>query len=652
MELTHEQQQIVAHNKGPALVFAVAGSGKTTSMVHRIKRLVDEGVCAPNKILASSFSKASVVDIEKALSEIGVRGVRVRTLHALGFTIIRFAAQKGYISEELIDIKENQEFLNLILARKALGKLKARHRMELSQMGIDEEDFGTQISIWKANIQYADLEAKNLSLESLDVATQASHPNQFYVEGYKLYEEARMSLKWLTFDDMLLTGWEMLSEHADVLEQFQAKYEMVMIDEFQDLNRVQYETLELITRGHRNYMAIGDDDQCIYEWRGASPDFILTFEEVYGAKVYTITDNFRSTGQQVILANQVIHKNLKRYPKEINLTKGFEGNTYLMKANNILDEAKIVVQEILAKERNGVPRTKMAVLIRLYSQTPLLEGELIKNNIKYRIVGNTAFYNRYEIRVLLDYLRFVFLEKEISETGVFPESRSTQSKYIDLFKTILMAPKRYISRSFLDDICRETLSNKTSIIDELMNAKHRLHERVQLRIDDFIDVIEFLTNNISASAGEVLENLVNDIEYKDFLITLSGSKELGELKYESVKAFIEYASLNGNCINFLEQIKKISQDYGNTKKDKDCLEIMTVYRSKGLEWDTVFMIGCEDGIFPYLKPGHTVGDVEAERRLFYVGMTRAKENLYLSFSTSEQQTISRFLLESNSAGVY
>lgn len=654
MKLTAEQKQIVGHNEGAALVFAVAGSGKTTSMVHRIKRLVSNKVCPANKILATSFSRATVDDIQKVLKSMNVQGVQTCTLHALGFRIIRLAADCHYIPKEYIKIHDNQEFLGDILARIALNKLRGKHRKELEQLKVEEEDFKTQISIWKANIQYADLDLADLTAAALNLAQQAQHENPYYIEAYQMYEWARQQNKWLTFDDMLLLAWEVLVKYPDILQHIQSKYEMVMVDEFQDVNKVQYHLLDLLVKSHGNYMVIGDDDQCIYEWRGANPSFILNFEAAYNAQKYIISDNFRSTGHQVILANQVIHQNKNRHPKKLSLTQGFEGNAYIMTANNLNNEAKILVDEIFQKRKEGLAFTDMAILIRLYNQTPMLEAEMIHRKLYYKIVGSTPFYKRNEIDTLLKYLRFAYLENSIIETGKFLEGKVKQNYYIKFFKAIILAPKKFLSKAIIDEICRTALFNKKSVLDILVEKRGELYPRVRQSVDSFLDLMEFITQNLQAPAHEVLEHLVKKSNYLEHLQTLMGSDELAELKYENVQAFIKFAKIRGNCVDLMQFIKHISQDYEAFHKEgnDNFIQIMTVFRAKGLEWDTVFIPDCNQGIFPYLRKDHTPEDMEAERRLFYVGVTRAKKNLYLAYTKSDNDNkkaiISNFLAEVDS----
>jgi DNA helicase-2/ATP-dependent DNA helicase PcrA len=248
---------------------------------------------------------------------------------------------------------------------------------------VDREDLKNQIAIWKGNLAYADLAGASLPEASLNFASQAVHPNPDYLRAYRMYEQIRQQRRLITFDDMLMMGWEMMLCHPELLHAAQSRYRCVVVDEFQDVNYSQYQILELLTQPHQNYMAIGDDDQCIYEWRGASPAFILNFEKNHGARVYTISDNFRSNAQQILLANAVISQNRQRYPKFLSLTRGFGGETCLLALKDDWQIARSLAGTVLQHLDKGVSTADMAVLIRLYSQTAFLETAFMEREIPY-----------------------------------------------------------------------------------------------------------------------------------------------------------------------------------------------------------------------------------------------------------------------------
>ena len=394
--LTDEQRAIVAHNRGPALVFAVAGAGKTTAMTYRIERLVREGIFPARALLATSFSKASVQDIKVALARWPhCAGVSVQTLHAVGWGLLRMAQRRGHLPELNLSSEEESaesQLLGRVLSR--AWREKVAYAPELEEL--DRQDFLTYVGVMKANLWYADLERADLPPSARAVAAQAPAPPGFawYRDLYGLYEQVRAQEQILTFDDMLLSGWECLHRFPDVLDEARRRFRCVLVDEFQDVNRVQSEILDLLTAPDRNYMAIGDDDQTIYEWRGADPGLILSFARRYGAARYFIHDNFRSHAAPLALANRVIERNRKREPKRLSLTRGFGGDMQVHAEDSPERQGQHVAhlaQEALA---SGHQASEIAILVRLYAQTPYLEQALLEAGLPYRVVGSSPFYAR------------------------------------------------------------------------------------------------------------------------------------------------------------------------------------------------------------------------------------------------------------------
>ena len=420
----------MAHDQGPALVFAVAGAGKTTALVHRLERLVRERVFEARKILATSFSRMAVEDLKRSLSRWPhTQGVQVSTLHALGYRIVRKAASEGLL--KLVEAREEgseQALLQRTLRR--ARELRCPWAAELDNL--EPDDFLSYVGACKGNLQYADLERSGLPPKALEVASQARAPQEleWYLELYRLLEQVRQEEGLLTFDDMLMSSWELLVRYPDILQTVQKAFQAVLVDEFQDVNLAQSELLELITRPHRNYMAVGDDDQTIYEWRGASPRFILGFAQRYKAKKYLIRDTFRCPAPQVALAGQVIAQNQNREPKRLSLTKGFGGRVHLRQEPHTPAQAQSLVSDIAGLLAEGRKPAEMVVLVRLYAQTPYIEQNLIERQIPYRVVGSDPFYQRPEIRVLLAYLRLV--ENPADVEGALREAFAAKNELVFL----------------------------------------------------------------------------------------------------------------------------------------------------------------------------------------------------------------------------
>lgn len=669
MNLTTEQQSVVNHNLGPALVFAVAGAGKTTSMVHRIKRLVEQNRAPANKILASSFSKKTVADITAQLKSLHIQGVSCRTLHSLGFQYIRWAIDDGHWVKSLVfdNIKLNADE---ILAQRAVERMAMEHKLNIREFGIDPTELSKLISIWKQNLAYADLTAADLPAEGLNHAQQAQHKDHRFIQLYQYYEEARKKEKWLTFDDMLMLGWEALIRFSRIRLRAVTAYQYVLVDEFQDVNLVQHLILDIITEQTRNYMAIGDDDQCIYEWRGANPRYILQFPADYGATKYHITENFRSRAQQTVLANRVISQNMIREPKTLNLTQGFGGRTKLNGFLDPEDQSLSIIAEIEALLNSGIPVTDIAILIRIYAQTGFLETYLIARKIPYLIEGNQPFYKRREVKILLQYLYWALLEQQREEKGDvwWLENPRQVHDYRTRFKTIIHVPFRYVGREVVDNIYLRALRKKTSILDSMMDlmmietVSTNLSAGTKDKMSEFIETMTLLLGRLKRPAKETLGWLVTELDYTEYWRQQTPIDELAEQKIQNINALTALAEGYQNVEEFLDYIKQISFDSFDKEEvdDDEFLKIVTLHRSKGREWQVVFIPDCNEGTIPKVllsipncnedcnellnsvPAAKWTGGTEEERRLFYVGITRAKQQLFLSYITGKP--ISSFLL--------
>ena len=645
MKLTDQQMAIVQHTTGPALVFAVAGSGKTTSMVQRIKHLVERRVVPAEQILATSFNNSAVRDIVAQLKAAGVKGkINCRTLHALGYHVVYLAAQKGYLNKIwLRRQRQDPENLGSRLIGQVLSRMAQEDGCDVNDLNIDREDLKNQISIWKANLVYPGASNLNLPPAARKFVETARHDHEPYLRAYRNYEELRIAEKIITFDDMLMLGWELLIRHPDILKGLQQNCRMVMVDEFQDLNFAQYRIIDEITRPHGNYMAIGDDDQCIYQWRGANPRFILDFEKHYQAKVYTISDNFRSCAQQILLANRIIVNNRQRYPKLLSLTRGFGGTTFIHQEKNDGAVAASIVKEIRQLFKQGKTAHDLAVLIRLYSQTAFLETELIAAGIPYHVEGSKPFYARDELITLFQYLAFAGYEREIRQGG-FWEDAARVDKYFTVFNRIINRPRRFVAKVFLEGVVTSARRKRWSVIETMLLNKGQLKRGSLSKVLEFVDVINQLINRLKKPAHKTLKWLVEETGYREHLIEISGMYELGVSRVQNVEALIEFAKTRGNCGAFLDYIREISLQAVPNPQQQPPVRIMTIYKAKGLEWETVFVPGCNEGLMPCVmadssgKRPDLVSDVEAERRLFYVAVTRARETLHLYHAADKPLT--------------
>jgi DNA helicase II / ATP-dependent DNA helicase PcrA len=647
MRLTDQQQAIVQHNTGPALAFAVAGAGKTTAMVHRIARLVEEGVFPAGGILATSYNRGAADALRDALAPWpACARVRTWTLHSLGLRIIQRAQE-----QELIPPVAHIDDKKLLFA--TLNEARRRHvsyRTELDQL--DQEDFLAYISLCKGNLQYPQLERVKLPPSALALVKQATAPLQtpWYLDLYQVFEEMRKREGRITFDDMLLGAWEALVTHPTLLERVQNGFEAVLVDEFQDVNLVQAELLDLLSAPHRNYMVIGDDDQTIYEWRGADPRFILGFEQRYNATVYTITDNFRCQASQVVLANAVIRHNRMRHPKALSLTQGFGGNTLLHEVRSLEHGGQQVADTIAQAVQHGLPLRECAVLVRVFAQTPPIEHALIAAHIPYRLPNDTApFYRRAEVLDLLHYVTLAQLELTLRAGKSLDEEQ--QRAFVDAWGVAYRKPKWYITKDISTSIAQAVLYRGQPLVDALGAAgRDERNGRGGGRLGEFAEVIRWLADNVNKlPASELLATLDARIGYRDYLRKNSGFVETGEGRAATVSAFIAYARGRGTMAQLHEHLAALDSARQADARiaQGQCVTLTTIYRAKGREWSLVLVPNCNQGILPF--EGHDgVRNLEEERRLLYVAITRAKQHLHLFWvKGSRDDQLSPFLRQAD-----
>lgn len=649
LTLTDQQQQIVAHTYGPALVYAVAGAGKTTAMVHRVARLVHDRVFAPEQILVSSFNRAAVDDLGRALGAWPECGQVARlTLHALGYAIVRRAAARGSIPALARDavLADGGERQILGAMREAARRRKLVAADELN--ALDEQALLNYIGACKGNLQYADLQAARLPPSALHSARQAEPPpdQPHVLTLYKLYEQVRVERGWLTFDDMLLLAWEAFQREPALLAEWQERYAAVLVDEFQDVNLAQAEMLDLLTARHRNYMAIGDDDQTIYGFRGARMDFFRTFEQRYTATVYTMTDNFRCQGAQVLLANGVIAQNEARQPKALTVTQGFGGTTLLHKAPDAPAMARQLLAEVQTFHAQGYRLAQIAVLVRLTAQTPPIEQALSQAGIAYRIAGDEPFYRRREIVDLLMYTELAAFDASLRAGRRL--SRNDLERLEQCWRRLAHRPTRYLTRQMSDAILQAAVRRGESLSASLRALCTDLHERRAGVVYSFADLLIWLGDApADLPASTLLMRLEQVLGYQDFL-RASGGGETGEGAAQNVQAFVQYAEGKGTLAALRAHLDQLAQQrVAMQHPDRDAVDIRTIHRSKGLEWPVVLIPHCNNG---YL-PAQYADNWDEECRLLYVGITRAQRHLRLYALDGGKYQASPFLVEAQAERV-
>lgn len=644
-DLTPEQSAIVAHDHGPALVFAVAGAGKTTAVVHRIERLVREEIFAPPQILATSFSRASVRDIQIALGRWShCASVRAGTLHAVGWGLLRRAQARGHLPAMDAGQDEDGGQEAWLLSRTLSRAWRDRADFAPELDGLDRQDFLSYVGACKANLLYADLARADLPPLARDQAGQAPAPAgmEWYLDLYRLYERVRREENRLTFDDMLVAGWECLHRFPDVLAEARSRFGCVLVDEFQDVSLVQSEILDLLTYPHRNYMAVGDDDQTIYEWRGARPDFILGFAGRYGARKYLISDNFRSHAAHLALANRVIERNTKREPKRLSLTRGFGGGVHIHQEHSPEHQGRHLAQLVREALAAGRSPGEIVVLVRLYAQTPFIEQALTEEGLPYHVVGAGPFYQRPEVQTLLDYLRLAGMERD---QPMLHATSADAAERRCLWERVANRPTRYLNAALVESIAKKVGLDGGLLSQALQDAASQAPDRTAFALHQLSETLIWLAQTLdNAPAGEVLGALDKRLGYTSFLRRASGFPETGAARAAGVEAFLSYATGKGTPAQFLAHLERLHADQvgRNAMGAGEAISLMTVFRAKGLQWPIVFVPDCNQGVFPCGGPN----ELEEERRLFYVALTRPTTDLHLHVVRTERP--SQFLIESGS----
>lgn len=630
VKLTDEQQNIVRHHQGAAIVYAVAGAGKSTTMAYRVKHLVQHHHISPKRILVCSFSRETVNDMRQKMEDLGVTGVQCQTFNALGRKIVQQAINYGHWQA----FDESQiEHRGSMLAMRALVEMSRRNGKNFAALDVNQDDLQTFISICKGNLRYADLAQAQLPTAAMRDATQADHLNKNYVQAYQIYEQLRQQHNWLTFDDQLLLAWEALERFSTVREWAKNNYDYVLIDEFQDVNKVQVQIADILTESHRNYMAIGDDDQCIYEWRGADVRFILDFKQRYHATEYVISDNFRCPAEATLLAGQVIAQNQQRHRKDLVSQKGFGGNVVLQGFDGDNSMADYVVQHYQELLAQGTSPKEVVVLVRSYSQTPAIEAKLIQQGLAYHVVGSQRFYERPEVKVLFTYLSFARQERDYMAQGGTGE---LSEQYLRRFADILRHPNRYLSAEWINQAVKRGQYQQCSLVSLLETQQlSAANETSQKRLQKLAIILRQLQQRLEQPISDTLSWLISELAYLEALKNEAGIPELGEERCNNVRALVNYALKKGSGLAFLDHLRKLHLDEAEADHHAPRLQLMSIHRSKGLEWQTVFVPCCADEQLPSANNNN----IEEERRLLYVAITRTKHNLHLLYAPQNKASI-------------
>ncbi len=587
--LNKEQKEAVTHINGPCLVVAGAGSGKTKVLTTRIAYLIDNGIYSGN-ILAITFTNKAAKEMKERVGKIvNDNYAFVGTFHSFGLRII----------------KENYESLGLT---KSFTILDSEDVLSIIKKIM--KDLGYDIKITSPSyIRNRISFIKNEMLSDAEITRLfLSDPEKIAMQVYYEYQKVLKKNNVVDFDDLLKLPVDLFIKNKDILEHYQDKYQYILIDEYQDTNEVQYKLVKLLSQKYRNIFVVGDQNQAIYGFRQANYKNILNFEKDYpDANVIVLNQNYRSTTNILNAANSVIKNNVER--KDVNLYSELgEGvKVKYLRANDGQQEVNIVINEIKDLLNLGYNKSDIAIFYRTNAQSRIYEEAMIKNNFPYKVVGSFYFYKRKEIKDLISYLKLI----------------ANHDDDIAL-KRIINEPKRGIGTKTIENIELAAKEDNTSMYSKINKGKEL----------EFKNIIEALTKESeSLSLTELIDEVLIKTGIKEE-ITKEQTLE-GELRLENLMEFRSitesYQNVTGsvNLQDFLDEISLIS-DITEHQADADTITLMTFHSAKGLEFKVVFMVGMEEGLMPHSNAYNEENGIEEERRLCYVGITRAKERLYLT----------------------
>lgn len=605
--LNKEQQQAVKTTEGPLLIMAGAGSGKTRVLTHRIAYILLEKGVNPYNILAITFTNKAAREMKERIN--GILGgaadeIWISTFHSMCVRILRRDIDRIGINRNftILDTTDQLSVIKGILKDKNIDSKKFDPRGILSAIS----------------------SAKN---ELIDAKQYGKYTGNYFEnivsDVFEQYEKRLLKNHSLDFDDLIMKTIQLFKRVPEVLEYYQRKFQYIHVDEYQDTNKAQYQLVHLLAAKFQNLCVVGDSDQSIYGWRGADIANILSFEKDYpNAKVILLEQNYRSTKNILQVANHVISNNVKRKPKNLwtDNEKGEKIQYY--RADTEQGEALFVTGKI--KELVETRQRKFsdfAILYRTNAQSRAMEEMLVKANIPYTIVGGTKFYDRKEIKDLLAYLRLVAnLDDDIS------------------FARIINVPKRGIGATSLDRIAQYALQNEMSMFRALGEVERiGLSAKAMKACREFYQMLSGLNQMQEyLSVMELTEEIIKRTEYREMLQaekTLEAESRLENIdEFLSVTKNFEESSEDQTLIAFLTDLALVADIDQLDKEEnvKDAVVLMTLHSAKGLEFPVVFLIGLEEGVFPHSRSLMEENDMEEERRLMYVGITRAEEELYIT----------------------
>ena len=608
--LNASQRDAVGASSGNLLILAGAGSGKTRVLVHRIAWYIATGEASPQSILAVTFTNKAAAEMRSRIENLlgqSIRGMWVGTFHGLCHRLLRAHWQDANLPENFQILDSEDQYRTI--------------RRTIRAMMLDESQYPAKEAQWYINAQ------KDKGLRPENINDEGDATTAQMIQIYKIYQQTCERSGAVDFAELLLRTYELFNEKESIREYYQQRFNHILVDEFQDTNELQYKWLRLLVGNDNTLFAVGDDDQSIYSWRGARVENMQAFERDFkNTKLLKLEQNYRSTTTILNAANKLIGNNSARLGKNL-WTDGEEGEPIgIYMAYNETDEARYVVDQIKKAPEQGIVFSDHAILYRVSAQSRVLEEALLRSKIPYRVYGGVRFYERMEIKDALAYVRIAtFQDDDVSfERIINTPTRGIGNKTVEELRAIAKNDNCSLWKAAFHIIEHKLLSARAinSLEEFIRLIKKMSLTASELTLDEQVDGIIKLSGLINHFKKEKGEKGLARIENLEELVKAASEFEVGddeELKeMNAMQAFLAHAALES----------------GETQAgDKsNCVHLMTLHSAKGLEFPSIYLVGMEEGLFPHQRSSNDLKQLEEERRLCYVGITRAKKTLTLTYT--------------------
>ena len=598
-KLNDKQREAASQIDGSILILAGAGSGKTRTITYRIAHMIENVGISPYSILAVTFTNKAAKEMRERVEDLVgdiAKACTISTFHSFGMRLLRmYASEVGYNPNFTIyDTDDQKRIVKAILKGQNIS---------FNGVKLTERDIVSIISKIKEEIKTLD---------------EYSVMNKQIIEVYDKYNRALLESNAMDFSDILLNTYKLL-QNSSILEKIQKKYKYIMIDEYQDTNNLQYKIIDLIARKSSNLCVVGDENQSIYGFRGANILNILNFENNYkNAKIIKLEENYRSTSTILDAANELIKNNKSSKDKRLWTQNGKGDLIKVLVCDNARDEVSKIIDIIKENHQNGIPYKDMTILYRTNMQSRVFEEGLLRYNIPHKVFGGISFYSRAEIKDIIAYLSII----------VNPQDELNLQRIVNV-------PKRKVGEKGIEKIIAFARENNLNLLDALSHVKDisGLTATGKEKLSEMYDIIKELKDlSYSETASYIVETLLDKIKYIDYV---KETYDDADARIENIEEFknsiLELENVVGvlRLSEYLENVSLVSAT-DDLEDEKDYIKLMTIHNSKGLEFPIVFLVGFENEIFPGTRASFDEKEMEEERRLCYVALTRAEKKLYLS----------------------